>query len=391
MLSQKKQKVRTMKNKNMNSTKIKQFFIERNSSPNTQRNYITTIKLFEKVINKTIDETLTIATQEKNNIWEETQLYTWLILFRNHLYNNYKESSAKMNMARIKAIFHHFRIRTNELPYFSTKQIIRSDEIDYEDLPHREILKKCIELKNPLLKALTLFMSSTGISRTDTYNLTIQNYIDATREYHNTNDIHLAIQLMIDSKVDIIPTFKLKRKKTGETYRTFASPEAVEAVNLYLLTRENLTPEAQLFKINFIYLNTIFKETNDLLNLGQINGRSRFSPQMLRSYHATQLSEAGMNDNLIDLLQGRKPQSIARKSYIRVRREKLKEEYIRCLPFLVVQEIEQVKTELEVTKEELEVVTRENVELKSNIEGIWDVLNDVQRKQDLWDSLKKEE
>ena len=91
---------------------------------------------------------------------------------------------------------------------------------------------------------------------------------------------------------------------------------------------------------------------------------------MLRSYHATQLAEAGMNDNLIDLLQGRKPQSIARKSYIRVKREKLKEEYIRCLPFLVVQEIEQIKTELDVVKEEKDKLHDENIELKKQNERI---------------------
>ena len=374
-----------MKPTHMTSIKLQQFFIERNSSQNTQKNYHTTIKHFEKVTNKTIDETLQIAKNEKKQEWENTSLYSWLIIFRNYCYNTFKESSAKTHMARIKTIFHHFRIKTEDLPYFSTKQVNKSEEIDYEDLPHREILKKCIELKNPILKALTLFMSSTGIARTDTYNLTIQNYLDATFEYHQTNDIHLAIKLMMESEVDIIPVFKLKRKKTGETYRTFASPEAVKAVNLYLLTREKLNPTDKLFQINFTYFNTIFKETNDLLGLGTINGRSRFSPQMLRSYHATQLSEAGMNDNLIDLLQGRKPQSIARKSYIRVKRETLKEEYIKALPFLVVQEIEQVRTELDIVKEE-------NKELRlkeKEINKLWDEIKSIKEREAEWTELKK--
>lgn len=357
-----------MKDRNMKSKIIKKFFLERNTSYNTQKNYNTTINHFEKIININIDEAIEIATKEKNKEWENTQLYNWLITFRNYCYNQFKESSAKIHMNRLKAIFHHFRIRTDKLPYFSTKQVKKSQEIDYEDLPHREILKKCIEIKNPILKALTLFMSSTGISRTDTYNLTIQDYLNATFEYHKTNDIHQAIHLMNDSEIDIIPTFKLQRRKTGETYRTFASPEAVNAINIYLLTRENLTNTSPLFKINFTYLNTIFKEANDLLGLGTVNGRSRFSPQMLRSYHATQLSEAGMNDNMIDLLQGRKPQSIARKSYIRVKREKLKDEYIRCLPFIVVQEIEEVRTELQVVREEKESLMNENIVLKKQNE-----------------------
>ncbi len=371
MLSLKKPlKSERMKHKNMQSKTMKQFFIERNSSHNTQMGYRTTINHFETLLNKPIDELIEIAKTENKKEWEETQLYTWLTLFRNYCYNNFKESSANEHMSRIKAVFHHFRVRIDRLPYFSKKQTNKSEEIDYEDLPHRDVLQKCIELKNPLLKALTLFMSSTGISRTDTYNLTIQNYLDATFEYHKTNDITLAIKLMMDSEIDIIPTFKLQRKKTGETYRTFASPEAVNSINLYLLSREDLTNDSPLFKISFGHLNAIFKEANDALNLGTINGRSRFSPQMLRSYHATQLAEAGMNDNMIDLLQGRKPQSIARKSYIRVKREKLKEEYIKCLPFIVVQDIEQVRTELEVVKDENTVLKSENEKYKEVVENI---------------------
>lgn len=373
-----------MKNKNMTSKKIQQFFIERNSSKNTRKTYNLSIKHFEKVINKTIDETLQISKQENKKEWENTQLYNWLITFRNYCYNNFKETTAKSHIIRIKTIFHHYRIKIGDLPYFSTKQARKPEEIDYEDLPNREILKKCIELKNPILKALTLFMSSTGIARTDTYNLTIQNYLDATYDYHKTNDIHQAIQLMMKSEIDIIPTFKLNRKKTGETYRTFASPESVNAINLYLLTRENLTNNSPLFQINFTYLNTIFKEANDLLGLGTVNGRSRFTPQMLRSYHATQLSEAGMNDNMIDLLQGRKPQSIARKSYIRVKREKLKEEYIRCLPFLVVTEIEKARTEIEVLKEE----NKELKEKEKQIDEIWNEINNIKERENVWESLK---
>ena len=101
---------------------------------------------------------------------------------------------------------------------------------------------------------------------------------------------------------------------------------------------------------------------------------------MLRSYHATQLSEAGMNDSYIDLLQGRKPQSIARKSYIRVKRERLREEYIRCLPFLVVEDINRVRTELEQVREE-------NSVYKSNLDALWDEFNDFKRRQELWDKL----
>ena len=368
--------------------KLKRFFIERNSAKNTRDGYNASVKHFEKITNKNIDDCIDIAKSENKLEWTETQLYYWLIEFRNYCYDNFKESAARTHITRIKSLFHHYNTYIGDLPYFSTKQVMKSDEIDYEDLPNREILKRCIEVKNPLLKALTLFMSSTGIARTDTHNMTIQNYLDATYEYHHKDNIYDAIEIMDKSEISVIPTFKLHRKKTGETYRTFASPESVKAINMYLLTRENITNEDKLFKINFTYFNTIFKETNDMLGLGQINGRSRFSPQMLRSYHASQLAEAGMNDANIDLLQGRKPQSIARKSYIRVKRSKLKEEYIRCLPFLVVEDIEEVRTELDVTKSKLEEKTTEYNNLHESIMNIQEEMNNMKKRQDIWEKLQ---
>jgi site-specific recombinase XerD len=340
---------------------LERFSDERNHAENTRKSYETVIRDFEKQTGKPLNEMLQIAEDEKRTPWEDTQLRKWLIQYRNHLYNNYRETSATKLLARVRTVFRHYNIPIGKLPYFSTKQAKKSEEIDYEDLPNREILKKCIEVKNPLLKALTLFMSSTGISRTDTWNLTIQNYLDSTREYHHTDDIYKAINIMENQQV--IPSFKLKRRKTGETYRTFASHEAVKAINNYLLTRQSLENNDKLFNIGLRHFSQIFKDTNDLLGLGTVNGRARFSPQMLRVYHATQLAEAGMNDSHIDLVQGRKPHSIARKSYIRVKRERLKEEYIKALPYLVIEDTERIKTELETVKEE-------NTQLHSELDGI---------------------
>lgn len=375
-----------MENKNM----LDRFSTERNHSQNTKRGYKDSIQLFEKITGKNIDELLTIAESEKKLEWEDTQLRLWLISFRNYCYKHYKEGTGKRHMGRVKAVFAHYNINIGRLPYASTKQVRKSEEIDYEDLPNREILKKCIEIKNPLLKAVTLFMSSTGISKADALNLTVQDYLDATITYHNTNNIYDAIKILDKSEISIIPTFKLQRQKTGETYRTFASPESVKAVNIYLLSREYLNINDKLFDISSSQLNRIFRETNHKLCLGTVNGRARFTPQMLRSYHASQLSEAGMNDNLIDLIQGRKPQSIARKSYIRIKREKLKEEYIKALPYIVVEDIEEVKTELDVVKKEKEVLERENTEFKQYYEGLREEIEFIKSKQAEWDEIKND-
>ena len=350
------------------SEMMERFYAERNHSYNTRLAYNTSVQHFEKVTGQRIDDMIHIAKEEKKHDWESTHLRQWLIIYRNWNYDQFNENTAKSNIDRVKTVFKHYNIRVDDLPYFSTKQARKSEIIDYEDLPNREMLKRAIEVKNPLLKAMTLFMSSTGLSRIDTFNLTIQDYLTSTYEYHHSNNIYDAIKIMDESELSVVPVFKLPRRKTGETYRTFASPESVKAINNYLLSRDYLENHYPLFGISFSYFNELFRNTNDKLGFGRINGVSRFSPQMLRSYHASQLAEAGMNDSLIDLLQGRKPQSIARRHYIRVKREKLKEEYIRCLPWLVVEDVEQIKTENDILKEE-------NAELKKTREKLDDLIH----------------
>ena len=216
----------------------------------------------------------------------------------------------------------------------------------------REILQLCINVKNPLLKAITLFMSSTGMSKTDTLKLTVQDFLDATREYHHTNRLDTALSILKENTQVIGYWDNNKRSKTGEIYYTFNSNESSTAIVQYLLTREKLTPESPLFKITSKYLSDLFKETNDKLHLGKNGEYSRFTAHMLRRYHATQLVEAGMDTEKINILQGRKPKSIAYKSYIKIKPSKLREEYIKALPYLVVEDYNKVKTENELLREE---------------------------------------
>ena len=353
---------------------LKQLSLEKNLASATEDLYRRSIFFFENHTGTTLPEFLdTVKAEEKNPeiIWAESTLRNNLISYRNYLYNNFKESSAVTYFSKIPAICRHFGITVKKLPTFSTKQTNKSVPIYPEDLPDREMLGKCIEVKNPMLKAATLLMSSTGLSRVDTLRLKISDYLEATKEYHNSIDNpYKAIQELEESEIDVIPVFKSSRRKTGINYVTFASPEAVHAINSYLLTRKNLELDDKLFGMSPWHFNKQFRDANDILNLGLVNGVSRFTPQMLRRYHASQLNEAGMSSDKIDILQGRTPKGLIHQSYIRIKTKTLKEEYIRCLPFLVIQEIEKVRTELDVTKEKNTQLENENSELKKQNERI---------------------
>ena len=94
---------------------------------------------------------------------------------------------------------------------------------------------------------------------------------------------------------------------------------------------------------------------------------------MLRKYHASQLAESGMSTDHINLLQGRKVQGIAHEHYIRIKPEALREEYIEALPYLVIEDVNQYKTENQQLKEE-------NETYKSNIDALWNELNNIKKK-----------
>lgn len=337
---------------------LEQFFNERNSSENTKKTYKKSARYYTKLTGHTPSELLKIANDEEmNNInWKNTQTRKWLIEYRKYLYDKYNKSTARLYLTAIITFYRHFEITIPPLPYFSTKHARTSPPINYNDLPDREILSECVKISNPLMAAIILFMSSSGISRIDTLNFTIGDYLDATREFHNEDNVKVAARVMLE-KENIIPTFHLSRQKTGVNYFTFCSPEATTAVNQYILTRqETLRKDKPLFKIHERHFNYRFTILNDHFQLGKAGNQNRMRPHMLRKYHASQLAEAGMSTNHINLLQGRKVAGVAHESYIRIKPETLKKEYIKALPYLVIDDSTRYKTELEEVKSDNNVL-----------------------------------
>ena len=360
--------------KHMNTPELlHQLFTERNSSKSTQENYKRAVKYFEKHTQKTLTEIMEIAeTEEKNPkvSWKNSYLRKEIISFRTYLYETYKKNTATTYFNKILAILRHFGITVYQLPYFSTKHLPET-QIFPEDLPDRNLIKECIEIKSPLLKAAILLMSSSGISRIDLLELSIEDYLKATSDFHSSFNIYSAIEEMKDK--DVIPTFQLHRRKTGVPFITFCSPEAVTAINNYLTSREDkLTPDSKLFKVHPRHFSLLFYRLNEKLDLGTAGSYSRFSPHALRRFHATQLAEAGMNDSHIDLLQGRKPKGVIHNSYVRIKKEVLKEEYLQCLPFLLIEDVNKYKTQTQILEEE-------NKELKSREDKLMDILERLEK------------
>lgn len=318
---------------------INEFIKVRNLNKRTVYGYNNAIKLYTNFNNMSLSELLKEAENDEENgvRWKNRKIKQRLLNFRVFLQRHYLISTVKVHFQRILTIYRHFEIEIHNLPPINLKNTNKLKPIMFEDLPTKEIIEEAVNITNPLMKAIILFISSSGCARQETLNITIQDFIEATREYHNSEDIYEIITILI-KRNDVIPTFKLKRQKTNKFYFTFCSPEAVSFILDYLIiSKRKLRNEDKLFKTNLDYLNGYFNEINETLNLGKVRKYNRFRSHMLRKFHASALynHENGLSLEEIDALQGRGKNN-THSSYFMENPRNLKEKYINSLKSILI-------------------------------------------------------
>lgn len=306
-------------------------------SKSAKKIYKNAVKQYCKYHNLSLSELIKEADEEEEAgiRWKNRKLKKRLIDFRQELIQNYKKNTIQSYFNAIRSIYHYFEIEIHDLPSLNKKNIKVPEPINYVDLPTKEIIKKALKIADNRMKAIILFMSSSGCAKRETLNLTIQDFIDATKDYHNSNNINEVIEILKERE-DVIPMFRLKRQKTNKYYYTFCSPEAVTALISYMLTLEQeLQPTDKLFPIHEDYVTMLFIEINNILKLGKKGTYNRFRSHMLRKFHASQLYNAGLTLDEIDALQGR-GKDPTHSSYFLEDPEKLRQKYVEHLDCLTI-------------------------------------------------------
>ena len=357
--------------------KLEQFFIDRNSSKATQDHYKAAVKLYEGTIGKTLDELIDEAdAEEEDGIrWKRRKLKTYLMEFRNHLYANKAQGTARQYFVDIQTIYRHFEIELQPLPTLAAKSVDKTYELDYDDiLTKEEIIDAYYEATN-VVKCIILLASSSGLSKVDLLNLTVSDFIKAC----GCKNDNLAEQLdFLKHQHKLIPCFKGTRQKTNKSYITFCSPEATEHIVQYLIGRNaeiqkayeqgesiesQLNCDDKLFDISNSHLSFMLRNINDKLNLGKVGKNTKFRMHMLRKFHSTTLIniENGFTVEEVDTLQGRS-QDKTHRAYFHNSREKLYNKYL-----LYVDELMLFSSLNDVTKEEYEKVKKENEEYNKKL------------------------
>ena len=363
----------------MNDELFKNFTISCNHAIGTTQSYELSLRKYCIYFDMSLKELLEEAEEDEMNgvKWKHSRLKSKLVEYRHYMFQNYAAGTVRKEMNCIIFFYKFYDIEVWDLPKVNDKSIQKPAPIYFKDLPDKEVIREAFQIASPLMKAIILFSCSSGCARTETLSLTIGDYIKALSEYlpNNRKDIFDVIDYLNDVD-DVVPTFSILRKKTNKYYLTYCSPEAVKAINAYLLLRDKpITDESPLFQISRTYMVQSFEMINDTLGLGRVGRYRRFRSHMLRKFHASALYNDGMSIDKVNDLQG-KAKNVTDSVYFMTNPEELKYEYIRHLPAVTINmdveklsikspEFMQLENDKKKLETELEVLKREVADIRS--------------------------
>lgn len=351
----------------------------RGLKPSGEYKIWTILEHYSQYQNLTLQELLDEADQEEEHgiRWKRRVLKQRLINYMNYCKTEMLLSSAKTYFNTIKAFYNHHEIEIGTLPRWNVKNANLPEPITSKNMLDKNIIREALKIANPVMRCIILTSASSGMTKSDMLNLTIGDFLEATYPYHMSHNIQVAVKIMIESDIDMIPTFHLRRSKNNKYFITFISPEATVEICKYLRLRDKrnhkyhrplLSDVDQLFKIHQGTYTDKFNEINTSLNGGKAGTYNRLRGHNLRKFHATSLEKYGMSRELINVLQGKSNNNVDDRYFIEDE-DTLRERYIEALEgVLIYTDVKEVnKYSIEYQQLELE-----NKEYKQKLDIILD-------------------
>lgn len=339
----------------------------------TLKNYKNILLSYTRYHTETIKALLNEAdAEEEDRIrMKHRKIKQRILTYRQHLIDDGKQVSTINRY--VSAILTFYTLNEIEPPRI-TGLTNRTHET-IEDIPTRKHIKQALEnTGNTQLQAMILFLSSSGCSRTEMINITVQDFIDATKEYHNETQLQNVLNVL-KRRDDVIPMFHLVRQKTNYPYYCFCTNEATQKIILHLeqrLSRKELQPTDSLWTMKKESVTDLFNALNNRMGWGYVNTHGFFHPHALRKYFATQLLKADCDAMTIDFLSGRHINT-TQEAYFKADPLKLKNKYMYYMHNLSIREHNQYTSINSKEKEELKALKLEREMDKQR-------LRDVERK-----------
>lgn len=360
-----------------NEEMILEYITNRNLKQSSHYQLKTILNDYSKFNNLLLYELILEAEKDEDNKirWKHRQLKHRLTSYMQYINKRMQLSSAKMYMNKIKSFYYFHEIEIHQLPKFNPKNSNLADPVTYQDLPNRTIIKSATEISEPLIRCIILHICSSGMSRVDTLHLTIQDFINAVKEYTTADNItNILIELQGQ---DVIPTWTNRRTKTNKYYITFTTPEATSELINYLQIRNQwqpLKPTDKLFKITPDWLTRKFQKINNNLGLGKVGNYNRFRTHNLRKFHASNLKKCGMSEFDINVLQG-KSNGAVNDVYFFEDATALKEKYVQAIEgVLIFTDV----NNLNIYSKEFQQLQKQNELLLSKLDEFNKLKNDIE-------------
>ena len=378
-----------------NNEVIDEIIKMKNLRPNTIKNYHTSVETYTEIIGRNIKDLIkeAIFEEESNISWRNRKLRKYLIQYKEYLNSKYRKGTAKKYYTTVCAVYRAYEVEINQIPVRLNNNY---EVISYDDIPSKEEISKALDYMNICMKSLTLLIISSGLTIVDVLNLTVQDFLDATKDYHNKySTISEQLKEMNNTCNLIVGTWKLRRQKTNKYFYTFTTPEANTAILDYLIKREVINPYDKLFDIQKKTVYRTYKQINQTLQLGKAGPNyNRLRPHMFRKYHASHLKDyIGMD--YVDALQGRGKSNV-RESYFYENPKILKEIYMDNMQHVTIhnekyenitlsEENSMLHSNLDELKDNVHELELENKKIKENIheeaqKAVEDFLNDYFKK-----------
>lgn len=335
----------------------------------TETTYINTkniINHYTRYHDQTMQELIIEAETDEEEIplLKKRRIKKRLLSFQLYLQQekHFTPSTIKQYLAVIQSIYNFYEIALPRLPVIT---VHNTENIN--DIPTNENIRKAINICNTKMKAAITTMASSGLARNELANLTIQDFIDATAEYHHETQIINIIRVL--EKQQVIPTWTLTRIKTQVPYYTFCSNEATQYILQMLkerLMKKDIKPHNKLFDINAPSISMYFQRLNDRCGYGWKKHRRFLHAHSLRKYFSTTMYAAGMDFISIEFMLGH---SIGRtqEAYLKANPEKQKNKYLRFVDSVTFLEKLQYVDISSKEKRELEELRRENMETRERL------------------------
>lgn len=362
---------------------FQQIIIERNLKKNSIKYYHSGLKAYSEYNQMTLQELYNEADQEEEDgiRAKNRTIVKRLRGFRTHLIQEeFATQTIKHYYSAARSFYFHHLI---EIPYIPSVKLTQK-QVMIDEIPKKHHIIEALEHTNNLKhRAIIYFMASSGTARNEVSSLTIQDFIDATSEYHNGGSFKNILE-QLESQDNIIPLFQLTRIKTGYRYYTCCTPEATTHILRYLKTRplHKIEPEDRLFELTPSATTSFFKRLNRKCKYPT----TFFHAHSLRKYHADIIQDW----DLINMLQGRKPNHV-REAYFKANPSRIKEEYIKHLEDLTLHptklvtiesaEVKKLKAELKKERELNDKLRDEFKDIQNDVLVMNETLNNLIQKQ----------